>query len=134
MTYAGKEEKSPAKDNHSNVDFRHSLKYGRFDPIELTLPMDWTMNPFGVLNWRHNFLSLRWLTKSMPLRKKRSALFDFFEFHATQKKANDMIGTRLGDHTTSIRLSHVQSMLSEFIEIGDKEAALICKKLMKRDI
>ncbi|AFO47238.1 heparinase II/III domain-containing protein [Pseudomonas putida] len=128
-------------DDNSHTDtvmntkgFTHTIKYGRFKEVTIESPVNWSMNPFQVLNWRHNLLSLRWLTKSIPLKKRHLVLMDFFEFHYKNKNQNDMIGTRLGDHTTSIRLSHIDKMIDDFDLAGETEAVALCKELMIADV
>lgn len=110
------------------------LKYGKFDNVQLVAPIDWAMDPFKVLNWRHNFLSLRWLIKSVPLETKRAVITSFYDFHCQKKKANDMVGTRIGDHTTSIRIDEILRLRNEFLAADDREVVGYCEEILRLDM
>jgi len=110
------------------------LKYGKFDNVQLIEPIDWAMDPFKVLNWRHNFLSLRWLIKTVPLETKRAVIVSFHDFHCKKKKANDMVGTRIGDHTTSIRIDEILRLRNEFLAVEDRVVSECCEEILRIDM
>lgn len=112
----------------------HLLKYGKFDNVQLVEPIDWAMDPFKVLNWRHNFLSLRWLIKSVPLETKRAVIVSFYDFHCKARQANDMVGSRIGDHTTSIRIDELLRLRNEFLAADDHPVSALCEEILRADM
>ena len=42
------------------------LKFGRFEPVKMVLPINWAMDPFDNRQWKHNFMTLRWLPVKDP--------------------------------------------------------------------
>jgi len=109
------------------------LRYGAFEPVALEIPVDWAMNPFSSLNWRHHLLSLRWMHE-LPLAEQANLLQNFYTFHFILNQSNNMVNTRLGDHTTALRLEHVCKLRRDFIANNEQHMATLCERLMHEDI
>jgi len=116
-----------------NAGIVYELRYSKFKPVELRIPVDWAMDPFDNRNWRHNLLSLRWFGRA-PLAVQVAFLHDFYIFHFLQKRPNSMVGTRLGDHTTALRLESVGGLHSKSIQVGDQRTVGLCERIMRKDI
>jgi hypothetical protein len=51
-----------------------------------------------------------------------------------RKRANPMVGSRIGDHTTTLRLENVGAFRAVFLALEDKDAVALCERLMREDM
>lgn len=123
--------------NLKNVDISDKLatiRYASFNEFNVGFYVDWAVDPYGVLNWRHNFLSLRWIDFKSDKEKIKLILASFYYFHYLEKKENNMIGARLGDHTTAIRISVLCKLRELFLNNDENNYVFLCEFLVKKDI
>lgn len=81
-------------------------------------------------------MSLRWISDISSLDFKRAILEDFDNYHFILQKKNNLINTKIGDHTTSFRLNVVRNILRDFErKLAENDAAIsLCRKLMTKDV
>ena len=103
------------------------IYHEKFGKLELTFPIDWSMNPYESKNWMHHLNSLRWLKEGKEID---SVIRDFYTYHFTNKKRHPYFNTRAGDHTISIRLIRC----CEIYANADNALRLILEKIMMNDI
>jgi hypothetical protein len=110
------------------------IRYEKHPDIDICHPINWNMDPFKVKNWRHNFLSLRWLPSQKSPDIIREVILSFYDFHYVKNKKNNMIRTRAGDHSTAIRLGHLANFRKLFMECDDKAMTATIEALISLDI
>ena len=116
-----------------------TVSHNSFGETNLTLPLDWTIDPFNNRNWRHNFNSLRWL-KGMDLNIQEIIITDFYNFHLIDKIKNVYFNTRAADHTMTLRiefLSRMYPLVSEVVrekisEIISSDVSTLMKESVYR--
>ena len=116
-----------AKGKSKSAPEKVPIYHEKFGKLELTFPIDWSMNPYESKNWMHHLNSLRWLKEGKEID---SVIRDFYTYHFTNKKRHPYFNTRAGDHTISIRLIKC----CEIYANADKALRLILEKIMMNDI
>ncbi|WP_345978199.1 heparinase II/III family protein [Sulfurimonas sp. HSL3-7] len=98
------------------------LKYRNFPDMEMSLPFDWSVDPYSNNNWCHNFYSLRWLPSNIKQWVRdgkvgvNPVLFfvDFLTYHANEDKPkNRFYMSKLADHSMSERLEVFAHFIKE---------------------
>jgi len=84
---------------------------GGFDDVTLTLPIDWTIDPYRSSLWQHHVLTLRWLREhlsgSPPCCSElgQRVLADFFAYHRDPSTPKSpYFEDKAADHTMADRL------------------------------
>lgn len=81
------------------------LRYRSFAPFALSSPIDWAADPYGVRNWCHHFLSLRWVPGLGDADRERQVIRDFLVYHSDPTRPRSpYFDSRVADHTLAIRL------------------------------
>ncbi|MDH4865635.1 heparinase II/III family protein [Alcaligenes nematophilus] len=111
-----------------------TIKYANFDDFNMDFYVDWSIDPYGVLNWRHNFLSLRWIDFKLNKKNIKLILASFYYFHYLKQNENNMIFSRLGDHTTAIRVSVLRRIRRLFLADNEPGFIFLCEFLIKKDL
>jgi hypothetical protein len=111
----------------TNIEKKITLHHDKFGDTELTLPIDWSMNPHGNKNWMHHLNSLRWLGKH---HSPEEIIEDFYTYHFVNKNRHPYFNTRAGDHTISIRLIKCCNMH----ENASSSLKTLLEKIMQFDI
>lgn len=112
-----------------NIEEFIEIRHAKFGLTNLTIPIDWIMDPYNSKNWRHHLNSLRWL-KGLSTSIKEDVIQDFFDFHVKKQKKNSYFNTRAGDHTTTIRLQ----LLYQYFEESSSDLKPIIESLIEQDI
>jgi hypothetical protein len=128
--------------NNTDSECNISLKYREFPDYCISIPNDWSLDPYLNNNWCHNFYSLRWIQKYVKqwienARKGMNPLLciqDFLEYHKEEKnKKNNFYISKLADHTMAERLK-VFSDIWIKLTSGDIDYLVIDKLLLKNEI
>ncbi|MGO3744456.1 MAG: heparinase II/III domain-containing protein [Alcaligenes aquatilis] len=110
------------------------LNYSKFGSYKISFPIKWDIDPFNNRNWRHNFVSLRWLKNHRDEGFRISVLKDFYDFHITKKRKNPYYSDLRGDHTMAIRASELLLLAEGFKKVGNSLGIAICEVLVKAEI
>lgn len=84
-------------------------RFVQFKPVKLSFPIFWQQNPYKNRYWRHDFLSLRWLSsyllnKNIDAKSRSLAGKILSEFLAYSNDYSKPYWEGLGDHTTILRM------------------------------
>lgn len=115
----------------NNVNDQIIVRHSAFQPVKLALPIDWTFNPYGVKNWCHHFMSLRWIGSQFDLNSKFIILKDFYFFHCQKKRNNPYYNQLRGDHTSALRLSELRRFRRDFETAENMPGVYLCDRLIK---
>src|SRR5690606_8464130 len=110
------------------------LNYSKFGNHKISFPIKWDADPFSNRNWRHNFVSLRWLKNHRDEDFRIAVLKDFYDFHIVKRKKNPYYSDLRGDHTMAIRASELLVLAEDFKKIGNVQGLTICEDLVKAEI
>ncbi|WP_185775953.1 heparinase II/III domain-containing protein [Alcaligenes faecalis] len=110
------------------------LTYSKFGKHKVSFPIRWDADPFNNRNWRHHFVSLRWLKNHRDEEFRFVVLKDFYDFHVVRRKKNPYYSELRGDHTMAIRTSELLSLVDGFKKLGHIQGVAICEALVKAEI
>ena len=110
------------------------LNYSKFGNHKISFPIKWDADPFSNRNWRHNFVSLRWLKNHRDEDFRIAVLKDFYDFHIVKRKKNPYYSDLRGDHTMAIRASELLLLAEDFKKTGNVQGLAICEALVKAEI
>ncbi|MBQ0217151.1 heparinase II/III family protein [Alcaligenes faecalis] len=110
------------------------LTYSKFGKYKVSFPVKWDADPFSNRNWRHNFVSLRWLKNHRDEGFRLAVLEDFYDFHVVRRKKNPYYSELRGDHTMAIRTSELLLLVDNFKQSAHEQGIAICEKLVKAEI
>lgn len=110
------------------------LTYSKFGRHKVSFPIKWDMDPFNNRNWRHHFVSLRWLKNHRDEEFRLAVLRDFYDFHIVKRKKNPYYSELRGDHTMAIRVSELLLLVDGFRQTANKQGLAICESLVKAEI
>lgn len=110
------------------------LTYSKFGKYKVSFPIKWDVDPFGNRNWRHNFVSLRWLKNYRDEGFRLAVLTDFYDFHVVKGRKNPYYSELRGDHTMAIRTSELLFLVEGFRKTSNGQGLAICERLVKAEI
>lgn len=110
------------------------LNYSKFGNHRVSFPIKWDVDPFSNRNWRHNFVSLRWLKNHRDEEFRIAVLKDFYDFHIAKRKKNPYYSDLRGDHTMAIRASELLLLADGFKKAGNTQGLALCEALVKAEI
>lgn len=110
------------------------LNYSKFGSYKVSFPIKWDADPFSNRNWRHNFVSLRWLRSHRDEEFRIAVLKDFYAFHIVKRKKNPYYSDLRGDHTMAIRASELILLAEGFRKTDNVQGLALCEALVKAEI
>lgn len=127
----GKVETISASKKSSNENQYINFKHSAFPTCRISLPIDWSQDPYQSKNWKHHLNSLRWL-RSLDQKLKESLIIDFYEYHFIKKRKNPYFNTRRGDHTIAIRVGVLIDLIDELKD--SDEVTKILVTIVRNDV
>lgn len=98
---------SPTDASEVTLDIRDT-----FEPVTVSLPIDWTISPYADPSWELYFLSLNWLN-TVPPSLAGKILIQWVEEMLPEETPPRYVWN---DHAVSIRIERVAAMISAYID------------------